>query len=175
MTLVPKSHAKPLVMNPSVDAGPESVEQRLDRLGIVLPTAAAPVAAYVPAVEVGGVLHVSGQLPFQGGVLMVGRLGEDRDVEFGAQAARACGLMILAQIKATVGALDRVARIVKLGIFVNSDPRFTDQPKVGNGASDLMIEVFGEAGKHARAAVGVPTLPLGAAVEVDAIVALHAA
>lgn len=163
----------PLKMNPApLGSSPES---RLAELGIVLPMPAAPVAAYVPAVEANGMLYVSGQVSFQNGDLMVGRLGEDRDLAYGAQAARACGLMILAQIRAALGSLDRVQRVVKLNIFVNSDPRFTDQPKVGNGASELMVEIFGEAGKHARAAVGVPTLPMGVAVEVDAIVAVKPA
>ncbi len=167
------SKAKPLKMNPVPKA--PSVEDRMADLGIVLPVAAAPVAAYVPAVEANDMLFVSGQLPFRDGAVMVGRLGEDRDLAYGMEAARACGLMLLAQIKLATGNLDRVARIVKLGVFVNSDGRFTDQPKVANGASELMVEVFGDAGRHARAAVGVPVLPLGAAVEVDAIVALHPA
>lgn len=152
-----------------------SPEGRLAELGIELPKPAAPVAAYVPTVEANGMLFVSGQVSFKDGQLLVGRLGEDRDLAFGQDAARACGLMILAQAKAALGSLDRVARIVKLGVFVNSDPRFTDQPKVADGASTLMVDVFGDAGKHARAAVGVPTLPLGAAVEIDAIIAVKPA
>jgi enamine deaminase RidA (YjgF/YER057c/UK114 family) len=132
------------------------------------------VAAYVPAVEVNGMLHLSGQLPFDDGQLMTGRLGEDRDLDYGVRAARACGIMILAQIERVVG-LDRVERVVKLGVFVNSAGAFTDQPKVANGASELMQDVFGEAGRHARSAVGVPVLPLGAAVEVDAVIALRSA
>jgi enamine deaminase RidA (YjgF/YER057c/UK114 family) len=149
-----------------------SIADRLAELGIELPQAAAPVAAYVPVVVAGNLAHVSGQLPFVGGRLVTGRLGEDVSLEQGAAAARACGLMILAQLQAALGSLDKVERIVKLGAFVNSSGDFTDQPKVANGASELMAEVFGEAGKHARSAVGVPVLPLGAAVEVDAIVAL---
>jgi len=148
------------------------IAQRLAELGITLPEAAAPVAAYVPAVEAGGLLHISGQLPFEQGQLMTGRLGEDRDLDYGARAARACGIMLLAQMKKALGSLDRVDRVVKLGVFVNSAARFTDQPKVANGASELMQDVFGEAGRHARSAVGVPALPLGAAVEIDAIVAV---
>ncbi|MBD3729235.1 MAG: RidA family protein [Sphingomonadales bacterium] len=151
-----------------------SIEARLEELGIELPVAAAPVAAYVPVVLAGGLAHVSGQLPFVGGQLVTGRLGEDVTLEDGTAAARACGLMILAQLKAALGSLDRVERIVKLGAFINSTGAFTDQPKVANGASELMAEVFGDAGKHARSAVGVPVLPLGAAVEVDAIVAVRA-
>ena len=150
-----------------------SIRQRLADLGIELPAAAAPVAAYVPVVVAGNLAHVSGQLPFIGGQLVTGRLGEDISLEQGTAAARACGLMILAQLEAALGSLDRVERIVKLGAFVNSAATFTDQPKVANGASELMAEVFGEAGKHARSAVGVPVLPLGAAVEVDAVVALR--
>jgi len=151
------------------------IEQKLADLGLTLPEPAAPVAAYVPVVIAGGLAHVSGQLPFIGGKLVTGRLGEDVSLEDGAAAARACGLMILAQLKAALGSLDRVERVVKLGAFVNSAAAFTDQPKVANGASELMAAVFGEAGKHARSAVGVPVLPLGAAVEVDAIVAVRPA
>ena len=149
-----------------------SIADRLAELGIALPPAAAPVAAYVPVVVTGNIAHVSGQLPFVDGQLVTGRLGESVSLEQGTVAARACGLMILAQLQAALGSLDRVERIVKLGAFVNSAATFTDQPKVANGASELMVEVFGEAGKHARSAVGVAVLPLGAAVEVDAIVAL---
>lgn len=146
-----------------------SIEARLAELGIVLPAPAAPVAAYVPAVEAAGLLHVSGQLPFVDGQLVTGRLGADVSQEQGYAAARACALMLLAQASAALGSLDRVERVVKLGAFVNSTGDFTDQPKVANGASELMVEVFGDAGRHARSAVGVPVLPLGAAVEVDAI------
>jgi enamine deaminase RidA (YjgF/YER057c/UK114 family) len=152
-----------------------AIADRLAALEIILPEPAAPVAAYVPAVEAAGMLHVSGQLPFDDGQLMVGRLGADRDLAYGARAARACAIMLLAQINRALGSLDRVERIVKLGVFVNSDARFTDQPKVANGASELMEQVFGEAGRHARSAVGVPVLPLGAAVEIDAIVAVRPA
>lgn len=148
-----------------------SIETRLAELGIELPAAAAPVASYVPLVEQGGFVHISGQLPFVDGKVVTGRLGEDVDLEGGMDAARACGLMILAQLKAA-GLLEKVERVVKLGAFVNSTGDFTDQPKVANGASDLMFEVFGEKGRHARAAVGVPVLPLGAAVEVDAVIAI---
>lgn len=152
-----------------------SIEARLAELGITLPEPAAPVAAYVPVVVAGGLAHVSGQVSIVGGQLLKGRLGEDLTLEQGVEGARACGLMILAQLKAALGSLDRVERVVKLGAFINSAGDFTDQPKVANGASELMAEVFGEAGKHARSAVGVPCLPLGVAVEVDAIVAVRAA
>jgi enamine deaminase RidA (YjgF/YER057c/UK114 family) len=151
------------------------IDARLAELGLTLPAAAAPVAAYVPVVVAGGIAHVSGQLPFVEGKLVTGRLGEDVSIEAGTEAAQACAVMILAQLKAALGSLDRVERIVKLGVFINSAGSFTDQPKVANGASELMVAVFGEAGKHARSAVGVPVLPLGAAVEVDAIVAVRPA
>ncbi|MFC3175247.1 RidA family protein [Novosphingobium bradum] len=151
------------------------IEARLADLGLVLPEPAAPVAAYVPVVVAGGLAHVSGQLPFIDGRLVTGRLGESVSLEEGAAAARACGLMILAQLKAALGSLARVERVVKLGAFVSATGDFTDQPKVANGASELMAAVFGDAGRHARSAVGVPVLPLGAAVEVDAIVAVGAA
>jgi len=152
-----------------------SIDNRLAELGIALPQPAAPVAAYVPAVETGGLLYISGQISVaEDGNLIKGRLGEDVELAAGQQAAHRCGIMLLAQIKAALGSLDRVERIVKLGVFVNSAPSFTDQPKVANDASELMQEVFGEAGRHARSAVGVPVLPLGVAVEVDAIVAVKA-
>lgn len=157
------------------DAVETGIEAHLAKIGISLPVAAAPVAAYVPAVEAGGLLHVSGQLPFKDGHVMVGRAGADRTTDYAQEAARACGLMLLAQVKATLGSLDRVARVVKLNVFVNSDPRFTEQPKVANGASELMVEVFGDAGRHARAAVGVAALPLDAVVEADAIFAVKPA
>ena len=151
-----------------------SIDQRLAEIGLTLPQPAAPVASYVPAVEHGGLLHISGQISFaQDGSLIKGRLGEDMDVDTGIAAARRCGVMLLAQMKAALGSLDRVERIVKLGVFVNSAPAFVDQPKVANGASELMQEVFGESGRHARSAVGVTVLPLGVAVEVDAIVAVR--
>lgn len=152
-----------------------SIDARLAELGITLPEPAAPVAAYVPVVVAGGLAHVSGQVSIVGGQLLKGRLGEDLSLEQGVEGARACGLMILAQLKAALGSLDRVERIVKLGAFINSTADFTDQPKVANGASELMAQVFGDAGKHARSAVGVPSLPLGVAVEVDAIVAVRPA
>ena len=115
----------------------------------------------MPAVLAGDLLHISGQVPFEDGELITGRLGEDRDLEYGQRAARACGLMLLAQIEKALGSLDRVERIVKLGVFVNSAGSFTDQPKVANGASELMEQVFGEAGRHARSAVGVPVAAAG--------------
>lgn len=149
-----------------------SIAARLAELGIVLPVAPPPVASYVPVVVQGNLAYLSGQLPFVDGKLVTGRLGEDVTLEEGIAAARGCGLMILAQLEAADISLDRVARIVKLGAFVSSTPEFSDQPRIANGASELMFEIFGEHGRHARSAVGVPVLPLNAAVEVDAIIAL---
>jgi enamine deaminase RidA (YjgF/YER057c/UK114 family) len=151
----------------------DEIAEKLASLGLALPQPAAPVAAYVPVVVAGGFAYVSGQLPFIDGNLVIGRLGEDVTTDRGYAAARACGLMILAQLQAALGSLERVSQVVKLGAFVSSIPTFTDQPKVANGASELMAAVFGDAGRHARSAVGVPVLPLGAAVEVDAIVAIR--
>lgn len=150
-----------------------SYTARLAELGITLPKPAAPVASYVPVVVSGGMAYVSGQIAFADGKVITGTLGADVSLEEGHAAARACGLMILAQLEAA-GLLDSVARVVKLGAFVSSTPDFFDHPKVANGASDLMEQVFGGAGQHARAAVGVAALPLNAAVEVDAIIALKA-
>ena len=152
-----------------------TIDARLASLGITLPTPAAPVAAYVAAVEANGLLHISGQLPFrEDGSLITGRLGQDVDVAAGTEAARRCGVMLIAQIGAALGGdFGRVERIVKLGAFISSTADFTDQPKVANGASELMQAVFGDAGRHARSAVGVAVLPLGAAVEIDAIVAVR--
>jgi enamine deaminase RidA (YjgF/YER057c/UK114 family) len=150
-----------------------TIAAKLAELGITLPKAAAPVASYVPVVVHGGIAYVSGQIAFFDGKVMTGKLGADVSLEQGQAAARACGLMILAQLEAA-GLLEQVGRVVKLGAFVSSTPDFFDHPKVANGASDLMEQVFGGAGQHARAALGVAALPLNAAVEVDAIVALKA-
>ena len=149
------------------------VEARMQEQGIWLPTAAAPAGNYVPAVEAGGLLFVSGQLPIvDGAVQYTGRLGEGVSLEDGQEAARLCALNLIAQAKAAIGDLDRVTRVVKLVGFVASTPDFTDQPKVINGASDLMAAVFDDKGRHARAAVGVASLPLGVAVEVEAVFAV---
>ena len=149
-----------------------SIAQKLSELNISVPEAAAPAANYVPYMRSGNLLFISGQLPFENGQLIhKGRLGENVSIEDGYKAARQCAINIIAQIKAA-GGLEKVARIVRLGGFVNSTADFTDQPKVVNGASDLFVAVFGDAGRHARAAVGSPSLPLGVAVEVDAIVEL---
>ncbi len=147
-----------------------TIEQRLIDLDIELPNAAAPAANYVPTVRSGNMLYVSGQVPVLDGEFRhIGKLGADIPVEEGQTCARLCGLNVIAQARAALGDLDRVARVVKLVGFVNCTPEFGDQPKVVNGASDLMAEVFGDKGKHARSAVGVASLPFGVAVEVEAI------
>ena len=150
---------------------PGRIDARLAELKIELPKAAAPVANYVPVVIAGGLAFVSGQVTtWNGEVRFRGKLGRDFTIEQGQEAARLCALNILAQLKAALGGdLDRVKRCAKLGIFVNSMPDFTDQPKVGNGASDLIVQVFSDAGKHARFAVGTNVLPLDVAVEADAV------
>ena len=148
------------------------IEARLTELGIELPQAAAPAANYVPYVVSGSLVFVSGQVTVWNGEFRYqGKVGQDLGVEDGQAAARLCALNIIAQVKAACGGdLDRVVRIVRLGGFVNSTPDFTGQAKVINGASDLMVEVFGDKGKHARAAVSAAALPLGVAVEVEAVV-----
>ncbi|WP_207461912.1 RidA family protein [Azospirillum sp. SYSU D00513] len=147
------------------------IDARLKELGIELPQAAAPVAAYVPTTISGNTLYVSGQITvWNGERKFIGKVGQDFTVEQGREAARLCGLNILAQARAALGGdLDRVVRVLRLGGFVNSGADFHDHPAVINGASELMLDVFGEAGKHARAAVGAPSLPANVAVEVDAI------
>ena len=147
------------------------VDARLAELGIEVPEAAAPVANYVGYVQSGNLVFVSGQVTLVGGEFKFqGKVGADFSVEEGQEAARICAVNIIAQLKAACGGdLDRVRRIVKLGGFVNSTPEFTDQPKVINGASDLMVAVFGDAGRHTRAAVSAGSLPFGVAVEIDAI------
>lgn len=148
-----------------------TIDAQLQELGIELPVAAAPVANYVPFTITGNLVFVSGQIPFVDGEIQYpGRLGEDVSVEDGQKAARLCGLNIIAQVKAACGGdLDRVSQVIKLSGYVNGTPDFTDQALIINGTSDLMFEVFQDKGKHARAAVGCITLPLGAAVEVDAV------
>lgn len=144
------------------------VEERLQELGEALPSPAAPLASYVPVTVTGSLAFVAGQVPVEEGKLLVrGKLGADVNLQAGAGAARRCVLQGLAALKAELGSLDRVRRIVKVSVFVASAEGFTDQPKVANGASDLLVEVFGEVGRHARSAVGVAELPLGAPVEVE--------
>ena len=146
------------------------IEARLAELGLTLPNAPAPAANYVPFVQSGALVFVSGQISAGPDGLICGKLGAELSIEQGAAAARACGLALIAQLRAACGGdLGRVRRVVKLTGFVNCTPEFTDQPKVVNGASDLMVAVFGDAGRHARAAVGAPSLPLGVAVEIEGI------
>jgi enamine deaminase RidA (YjgF/YER057c/UK114 family) len=144
------------------------IDKKLEELGIALPTPAAPVANYVGFVRSGRLLFVSGQLCLQDGTLVAkGKLGAGVSVEQGQAAARACAVNLLAQLKAALGDLDKVVRVVRLGGFINSQPDFLDGPKVMNGASDLMVAVFGDKGRHARTTVGVAVLPADAAVEVE--------
>ena len=144
-------------------------EANLINLGITLPEPMKAVANYVPFVISGNLLYVSGQISTTADGMITGRLGETMDLPAGQQAARRCGVNLLAQCKAAVGDLSRIKRVIKLGGFVNCHPLFTDIPQVVNGCSDLMVEVFGEKGRHARSAVACPTLPLGVAVEVDGV------
>lgn len=147
------------------------IEDRLIELGVVLPQPVAPVANYVPFVRSGNIVHISGQISLDASGGIKGTVGVDVDPDAAQRAARLCGINLLAQMKAACdGDLDRVMRVVKLGGFVQAGPDFIDIPKVINGCSDLMVEVFGDAGRHARSAVGVYRLPLGFAVEVDAVV-----
>lgn len=146
-----------------------AIEARLSALNITLPDAPAPAANYVPFVRTGNQIFVSGQVSAGPDGFIKGKLGADMSVEEGAAAARRCGLALIAQARAAVGDLDKIKRVVKLVGFVNSTADFTDQPKVVNGCSDLMVEVFGEAGRHARSAVSAASLPFGVAVEIEAI------
>lgn len=146
------------------------IDQKLAELNVALPTPTPPVANYVPYVFAGNLIFISGQVSIGPDGLVKGKLGADMTTEDGIHAAHACGVNLIAQLKAACdGDLDRVRRVVKLGGFVNCTPDFTDHPRVVNGASDLMVAVFHEKGRHARAAVGAPSLPMGAAVEVDGV------
>ena len=147
------------------------VETRLASLGVALPKPASPIANYVPFVRSGNMLVVSGQICFgaDGKLVAKGQLGGSVCIEDGQQAARACAINLLAQVKAALGDLDKVTQVVRLGGFINSAPGFTDGPKVMNGASDLMVNVFGDKGRHARSTVGVAALPADAAVEVEGL------
>ncbi len=148
-----------------------AIESKLQDMGYTLPAPKAPLASYLPFKRVGNILYISGQLPMNESGLTTGRLGDDLDVEQGQKAAEMCALNILGQIKSAANVpLEDIAQFVKLTIFVACTPEFTDQHLVANGASNLIGEVFGDNGRHARAAVGVPSLPLGAAVEIEAIV-----
>ncbi|MFG1331906.1 RidA family protein [Xanthobacter autotrophicus] len=147
------------------------IDAKLAELGITLPTPTPPLANYVPVVRTGNLLFVSGQVSIDGvGKIATGKLGAGVEIEAGREAAKLCAINILAQVKAAIGDLDKVVRVVKLVAFVNSAPDFLDQPKVVNGCSDFFVEVLGDKGRHARSAVGVAALPFDAAVEVEAIV-----
>lgn len=149
----------------------DTIDSRLKNLGISIPEAAAPAANYVPFAQSGSLLLTSGQLPLDGGTLVhTGLIGHELTVAHGQAAARACAINILAQAKAALGDLSRIKRIVKITAFVASTPDFVEQHLVANGASDLLVEVLGDAGKHARSAVGVASLPLNAPVEIEAII-----
>jgi enamine deaminase RidA (YjgF/YER057c/UK114 family) len=151
-----------------------NVEDRLNAAGVVLPEPIAPVANYVPFVRAGDVVHISGQVSVDASGGVRGVVGEDVDLETAKKAARLCAINLLTQMKAACGGdLDRLVRVVKLGGFVQAGPAFFDIPKVVNGCSDLMVETFGDAGRHARSAVGVYRLPLNFAVEVDAVVQIR--
>jgi enamine deaminase RidA (YjgF/YER057c/UK114 family) len=158
-----------LIIRETVMAG--TVDKKLSELGIVLPTPATPVANYIPFVRVGSLLFVSGQICLDGSGKLVakGKLGAGVSLEDGQKAARACGINVLAQVKAAIGDLDKIKQVVRLGGFINSDPGFLDGPKVMNGASDLMVAVLGDKGRHARTTVGVAVLPADAAVEVEGV------
>lgn len=147
-----------------------TIETRLTALGVTLPEAAAPAANYVPSLKTGNQLFVSGQLPMADGKLKItGKLGAETDLEAGKEAAKLCAINLLAQAKAATGDLNKVVRLVKIVGFVNSTAEFTDQPQVINGASDFLVEAMGDAGRHARSAVGAASLPFGASVEIEAI------
>lgn len=145
-------------------------ESRLAELGVTLPDAPAPAANYVPFVQTGDIVYVSGQISNDANGLILGKLGDNMDVDAGAAAAKTCAISLLAQVKAACGGdLDRLVRVVKLTGFVNSTADFTDQPRVINGASDFLVEALGDAGRHARSAVSAAALPLGVAVEIEGI------
>ncbi|MDR9485227.1 MULTISPECIES: RidA family protein [Sediminimonas] len=147
-----------------------AIETRLADLGVTLPDAPKPAANYVPFVQVGDMVHISGQIASDSSGLITGKLGNTMSTDEGAKAARACAIALLAQLKSACdGNLDRLVRVVKLTGFVNSTPDFTEQPQVINGASDFMVEALGDAGRHARAAVSAPSLPMGVAVEIDGL------
>lgn len=147
-----------------------SIEAKLQELGVTLPEAPAPAANYVPFVVTGDMVYVSGQISADERGLITGTLGDDMDVAAGQAAAKRCAVSLLAQLKAACdGDLERLVRVVKLGAFVNSTADFTQQPQVVNGASDFLVEALGDRGRHARSAVSSPSLPLGVAVEIDAV------
>lgn len=167
---VPNDKATRERIGPGEEYPMSGIEARLRELGIELPAAVPPVAAYVPVKVSGSLAFVAGQIPMRNGkMLATGRVGHDVSPEQAIECARQCGLNALAALRQHLGSLDRVSQIVRVGVFVACDEAFTDHPKIANGASELFQEVFGDAGKHARAAVGAPSLPRGAPVEVEVI------
>jgi len=148
-----------------------TIEQRIQELGIKLPVSSPPKAMYVPIKRTGNLLYVSGQLPIkEDGTLYTGKLGTENNIEYGQEAARFCIINMLAALKAELGELDLIRNIVKIQSFVNSEPDFTQQHIVTNAASELLYDVFGETGRHARSAIGTSQLPLGATVEIEAVI-----
>jgi len=146
------------------------IEQKIESLGIKLPSPPTPAGSYIPVVRTGNLIHISGQIPMENGKVMFTGKVSDENLEIAQKSARMCAINILAQVKRELGDLDRVSKIVRLSGFVNSVPEFTQHPKVINSASDLIFEIFGEKGKHSRIAVGVASLPLDSMTEIDAII-----
>jgi enamine deaminase RidA (YjgF/YER057c/UK114 family) len=147
------------------------IEEKIEQMGITIPEAAKPLAAYIPALKVGNLIMTSGQVPIAVGVIQYrGKVGKELTEEEGKEAAKLCAINCLSAVKSLTGSLDKIKRIIKLTVFVNSAEGFTAQPKVANGASEFIVEIFGEAGKHVRSAVGVSELPLNSAVEIEMIV-----
>lgn len=150
------------------------IEEKIKQMGITIPEAAKPLAAYIPALQVGNLIMTSGQVPIAGGVIKFqGKVGKDLSEEEGKNAAKLCAINCLSAVKSITGSLDKIKRIIKLTVFVNSSEGFTAQPKIANGASEFIVEIFGEAGKHVRSAVGVSELPLNSAVEIEMIVEVN--
>ena len=147
------------------------IEEKIKQMCITIPEAAKPLAAYIPALQAGNLIMTSGQVPIAGGVIKFqGKVGKDLSEEEGKNAAKLCAINCLSAVKSITGSLDKIKRIIKLTVFVNSSEGFTAQPKIANGASEFIVEIFGEAGKHVRSAVGVSELPLNSAVEIEMIV-----
>ena len=150
------------------------IEEKIKQMGITIPEAAKPLAAYIPALQAGNLIMTSGQVPISAGVIKFqGKVGKDLSEEEGKNAAKLCALNCLSAVKSITGSLDKIKRIIKLTVFVNSSEGFTAQPKIANGASEFIVEIFGEAGKHVRSAVGVSELPLNSAVEIEMIVEVN--
>jgi enamine deaminase RidA (YjgF/YER057c/UK114 family) len=144
------------------------IEEKIEQMGITIPEAAKPLAAYIPALKIGNLIMTSGQVPIAAGVIQYqGKVGKDLTEEEGKEAAKLCAINCLSAVKSLTGSLDKIKRIIKLTVFVNSAEGFTAQPKVANGASEFIVEIFGDAGKHVRSAVGVSELPMNSAVEIE--------